>query len=130
MITIDGETFDIPILSIKETADFLDKYAERTEDGDLKREIIGVYYNYQLSFGSPETSAQVTEYANLWLKLTEPVPFHDVVVPDVNSTGDTLTFTAYFAGVGHEIRKAKSSAAAFWRHLTVNFIAKSPSRTP
>ncbi len=130
MITIDGENFNVPLLSIKETADFLDKYAERTEDGVLQREIIGVYYNYQLTFGRPISTTDITEYANLWLKLTEPVPFHDVTVPDVNSTGDTLTFTAYFAGVSHEIRKAKPSAAAFWKNLTVNFISKSPSRTP
>ena len=43
-IEIDGVYFDVPFLSIKRTADFLDKYAERTEDGDLKRELIGVYF--------------------------------------------------------------------------------------
>ena len=56
-ITIDGVEFLIPLLSIKRTADALDKYAERTEDGDLKREVIGVYYNYQLSVGTVDDDA-------------------------------------------------------------------------
>ena len=50
-IVIDGTTYDIPILSIKRKAEFLDKYAERTEDGILHRELIGVYFNYELQFG-------------------------------------------------------------------------------
>ena len=49
-ISIDGILYDIPLVSIKRTADFLDKYAERTEDEELKRELIGVYYNYQMSW--------------------------------------------------------------------------------
>ena len=36
-IKIDGEFFDVPLVSIKRTGDFLDKYANRTEDGVLHR---------------------------------------------------------------------------------------------
>lgn len=121
-IIIDGINYDIPILSIKRSADFLDKYAERTEDGVLHRELIGVYYNYQLQFGR---TTNTTEYANLWNKLTEAVEFHTVTVPD--ESGD-FTFTAYFANVSDELRK-KAAAANFWQDLTVNFIAKSPAVT-
>lgn len=122
MITIDGTDYDIPVLSIRRTADVLDKYAERTESGDLKREIIGVYFNYQLQFGR---TTNTTEYAALWEKLTEPVEFHTVTVPD--ESGD-YTFTAYFARISDELIKSK--AANFWKDLTVNFIAKSPARVP
>ena len=51
MITIDGTTYDVPITKLSRSADFLDRYATRTENGDLKRDLIGVYYNYQLEFG-------------------------------------------------------------------------------
>lgn len=122
MIVIDGITYDVPVVSVKRTADFLDKYAERTEDGVLHRELIGVYFNYQLQFGSNGVSP--TEYAALWTKLTEPVEFHTVTVPD--ESGD-FTFTAYFANVSDEIRKT-TGAANFWKNLTVNFIAKAPAR--
>jgi phosphoserine aminotransferase len=123
-IVIDSTTYDVPIISIKESADFLDKYAERTEDGVLHRELIGVYRNYQIVFGS---GAATTELAALWLKLTEPVESHEVTVPDYD--GVEYTFNAYFSNVKRELRKVKT-AQTFWRDLTVNFVAMEPARTP
>ena len=117
-IVIDGTTFDIPVTGIKRNAEFLDKFAERTEDGILHRELIGVYFNYSLEFGRTNDT---TEYAALWEKLTEPEEFHTVVVPDLDAT--PLTFTA------DELRK-DTTAKTFWKNLRVNFIAKEPTRTP
>ena len=70
MIVIDGEQFKIDVLSVKRSADFLDKYAERLANGHLRRELIGVYFNYKLQFGP---GLDRKEYARLWDKLTEPV---------------------------------------------------------
>lgn len=123
MITIDGINYDIPIAAIKRKAEFLDKYAERTEDGVLHRELIGVYFNYELQFGR---TSDVDEYAALWAKLTEVEEFHTVNVPDFDGNGNQYEFTAYFAGVGDELRK-ESDTATFWKNLTVNFIAQSPA---
>src|SRR5574340_410654 len=109
MIIIDGITFNIPIVSIHRKADFLDKYAERTEDGILHRELIGVYFNYELKFGS---TAPNTEYAALWQKLTEPEEFHTVTLPDED--GD-FTFTAYFAGVSDDLRKDYGAEKKYWK---------------
>lgn len=122
-ITIDGETFDIPIVSIKREAQFLDKYAERSEDGVLHRELIGVYFNYSLAFGR---TTDTSEYALLWAKLTEVEEFHEVTVPDFDGNGNQYTFDAYFAGVSDELRR-ETDTATFWKNLTVNFIAKSPA---
>ena len=124
MIIIDGVTYQISVISLKRTAEFLDKYAERAEDGVLNRELIGVYFNYRLQFGRlNDTEA----YAELWLKLTEPVEFHTVTVPDQD--GSPVTFTAYFSNVSDELHK-EIDAKTFWKNLTVNFIAKEPTRTP
>jgi hypothetical protein len=123
-VIIDGTTYDIPVISLKRNADFLDKYAERTADGKLHRELIGVYFNYQLELGQ---TANVSEYADLWNKLTEPVEFHSVTVPDED--GENYTFSAYFASVGDELRRVKN-AITFWKSLTVHFIAEEPARTP
>jgi hypothetical protein len=120
MIIIDGVTYNVPVKSIRRKADFLDKYAERTEDGVLQRELIGVYFNYQLEFGR---TTDVTEYAALWAKLTEATEFHTVTVPD--ESGD-YTFTAYFANVADEMLKQRG-ASNFWQNLTVNFVAKEPA---
>jgi hypothetical protein len=121
MLYIDGIGYKIDVLSVKRTADFLDKYAERTENGDLERELIGVYFNYKLQLGS---GIDRTEYARLWDKLTEPVEFHEVTVPDED--GD-YTFTAYFSNVADELLR-KVAEKNYWKNLTVNFIAKKPAR--
>lgn len=121
MLYIDGIGYKIDVLSVKRTAHFLDKYAERTENGDLERELIGVYFNYKLQFGPGVDRA---EYARMWDKLTEPVEFHEVTVPDED--GD-YTFTAYFSNVADELLR-KVAEKNYWKNLTVNFIAKKPAR--
>jgi hypothetical protein len=123
MIVIDGTTYNVPVVSLKRSADFLDKYAERTENGVLHRELIGVYFNYQLTFGSSEGRP---DYAALWEKLSQAVPFHVVTVPC--ETG-TYTFTAYFSNVADELLKIKG-AVNYWTNLTVNFTAQAPALTP
>ena len=122
MVIVDGIGYDIDVLHLKRTADFLDKYAERTESGDLKRELIGVYFNYKLQFGP---GLDRKEYARLWDKLTEPVEFHEVTVPDEDGN---YTFTAYFSNVGDELLRKKAEKN-YWKNLTANFIAQKPART-
>ena len=122
-IKIDNVQFDIPMISIKRTADFLDKYAERTEDGDLKRELIGVYFNYQMSFGTIDDDET---YKRLFDKLTEPVEYHDFELPTV---GGTYGFKGYISGVSDEIEKILSDTAKF-KGLQCKFTAKRPARIP
>lgn len=121
MIIIDGNYYDIPVRSLVRRADFLDKFAERTNDGKLHRELIGVYFNYQIQFGN---TTDYSEYEALWTKLTEAVEFHEVTVPD--ESGVEYTFTAYFSNVGDKMRKEKG-VINYWKDLTVNFIAKEPA---
>lgn len=122
-ISIDGTKFNIPLISIKRTAEVLDKYAERTEDGDLKRELIGVYYNYQMSFGTIDNDDL---YEALWDKFTEPVEFHDFTLP---TTRGTHSFRGYISSVSDEVEKILSDTAKF-KGLQCKFIAKKPSRIP
>jgi len=121
-ITIDTIEYDVPIVDIDRSADFLYKFAERTADGKLHSQLIGVYFNYKLKFGD---IVDPTEYALLWDKITEPVETHIVVVPDVSGT---LTYTAYFSNVKDKLRKDKA-AVNYWKNLTINFIATEPERT-
>ena len=119
MIIIDGNHYDLPVISITRRADFLDKYAERTNDGNLHRELIGVFINYKISFGK---TTDTDLYEELWTKLTETQEFHEVTVPD--EAGD-YTFTAYFSNVGDNMRK-KVGVKNYWKDLTVNFTSKAP----
>ena len=122
-IYIDGILYDIPLVSIKRSGDFLDKYAERTEDGDLHRELIGVYFNYQMAFGTIDDDSI---YSALFDKLTEPVEFHDFSLP---TTGGQFAFRGYVSSVSDEIEKILSGTAKF-KGLQCKFVAKKPARVP
>lgn len=119
-IKIDGEFFDVPFVSIKRTGDFLDKYANRTEDGVLHRELIGVYYNYQASFGTMDTDT----HQKLWSKLSEAVEFHTITLPDAYGT---YSFVGYISSLSDEYLKILDNGATF-ENLQCKFIAKSPAR--
>ena len=123
IVVLDGITYDVDVISIDRTADMLDKYANRTEDGELHRELIGVYFNYQLKFGP---GVNIDEYNRLWEKLTEAVAFHTVTVPYGNGS---YTFVAYFASVKDQLM-LKERQDNFFNNLSVNFIARSPARRP
>lgn len=124
-ISIDGTYFDVPMVSLKRTADFLDKYAERTEDGVMNRELIGVYYNYTLTVGSSSAFGD-TDYDTFWDKMTEPVPFHEIALPDKKGT---YNFVAYISSVSDEYEKILEDGAEF-KSFTCKFTAKAPARRP
>lgn len=120
MIGIDGRTYNVPIIEIEMAADMLDKYAERTNDGMLHRELIGVYYNFQITF-APGYDNQA-EYAALWRKLSEPTEFHTVTLWDESGP---YTQEGYFANTQHTLTKVKEDRP-YWRELQTQFIAKQP----
>lgn len=122
MIRIDSTDYNVPVTSLRRIAEFKTRFSDMTEDGILRRKLVGVYFHYQLTLGATLDTA---EYAALWDKLTEATEFHTVTVPD--ESGD-FTFTAYFDDVGDELLKIQNSKNYF-NNLTVNFIAKAPTNT-
>lgn len=126
-ITVDGTTYNVPIESLEDSLEFLDKYAERTEDGILHRELIGTFPKQSLVFGTPQTAAERAEYASLWSKLAEAVEFHTVTVPDEDSVD--FTFEAYVSNLSRKLKKWNGSKTQ-WGGYTVNFTAQAPRSTP
>lgn len=124
-IKIDDVYFDVPMVSLKRNADFLDKYADRNEEGDLLRELIGVYYNYTLTVGTSSDFGD-TDYDAFWDKMTEPVEFHEISIP--TKTG-YYTFNCYISSVSDEYKKILNNEAEF-TGFTCKFTAKSPARRP
>lgn len=118
-IIIDSTSYDIPIKVLNRKAESLYKFAERTEDGVLHSEIIGVYINYDIEAGMSKNN--VTDYAALFLKVTEAVETHTIEL-----LGDT--FTCYFSNVRDEV--VKDGATPYFRNLSFAVIATSPTRTP
>lgn len=123
-IYIDGMYFDVPLVSVKREAKVLDKFAEREEEsGDMLRELLGVYLNYTMNFGTIDDDDL---YERLFDKLTEPVAFHDVTLP---STKKSYTFKCYVSSVSDEMEKIMDETVKF-KGLTCKYIAKAPWRTP
>lgn len=123
-IIIDGKLYDVPLVSVKRNFDVLDKYAERNEeDGDLLREILGVYANYTLTFGIVEDD---NLYEALVDKLTEPKEFHEFSIP---TTKGSFKFKGYISRVSDEILKIYNNTTKF-QNLTCQFTMKKPFRTP
>lgn len=121
-IIIDGNQYNIGVYAgIKETADFLDNYANRTEDGDLKRDLIGVYFNFTDIKFEPQTECNYDEFERLWNKLTEPEEFHTVKIAN-------FEFKAYFNNVSRVINDFRGGKA-YKKDMTVNFTAKKPARS-
>jgi len=124
-IMIDGIFFDIPMVSLKRTGDFLHKYAERNEAGTLMAELIGVYYNYTLTVGTSSDFGE-TDYEAFWDKMTEPVEFHEISIPTKDGY---YTFMGYISSVSDEYKKILDNEAEF-TGFTCKFTAQSPARTP
>ena len=124
LITIDGSTYDVPIVDMQVSYEPLDKYAERTADGKQHREIIGVYAKYEVTFGI--SNANPSDYASLVDVLTEPTEFHTVILP--TETG-TLTDSFYFGPVRHTLYRVQGSNK-YYKGLKVSIIPREPTRTP
>jgi replicative DNA helicase len=121
-LKIDGEIYNIKVkVGVKRNANFLDKYANRVEDGDLKRELIGVYFNYKNINFERQKDSNYDEYNRLYNKLTEPEEFHDIDIAG-------FKFRAYFSDVADEMYSYKNGKPYF-KNLTVNFTAKKPARS-
>ena len=118
-IVIDGTQYPVRITELKRKADILDKYAERSEDGELHREVIGTFYNYTLTIGvinDPDL------YESLWWTLTAPVASHWIELPH-----DHVRFEGYFGSCKdniHLITKDGYSA----RGLSFNLVATRAAR--
>ncbi len=121
-IVIDGIQFTVPVISIERTANSLFKYAERTENGELKAERIGWYWNYRIQIGL-EFDSDV--YETLWNKLTEPAEFHVVSLPDTK--GMTLPYEVYFAEVSDVLLRFRGINHT-WQGLQFEVIARKPHR--
>lgn len=123
MVSVDGVQTKMSIISAKRSADFLDKYAERTEDGVLHREPIGVYYNYQIKFGW--SYKMEDEYDRFSYQLSEPKEFHSIVLP--YGLSGNRAFEGYCASISDELLFS-SGEDQYWRGLTASFISRAPSR--
>jgi hypothetical protein len=118
-IIIDTVVYQVPIVTLKRKADILDKYAYRSEDGVLHREVIGTYHNFTLEIG---VINDPTLYNRLFDVLSAPVESHQVELPH-----DHVSFRGYFSSVQDEIKRLTDTGAVY-RGLSCNLTAMVPRR--
>ena len=122
VIVIDNKAYAVRITELKRTADILDKYAERDEKGELHREVIGTYYNYQLKIGVKMGERDL--YNELFDVLSAPVDCHDVELPH-----DHVKFKGYFSSISDNIRMVDDDGFDC-NGLSCKLTAMKPRRTP
>ena len=122
VIIIDNQPYPVRITELKRTADILDKYAERTENGELKREVIGTYYNYQLKIGVKRGQRDL--YNELFEVLSAPVDCHEVELPH-----DHIKFEGYFSSISDNIKLVDDNGFDC-DGLSCKLTAMKPRRTP
>lgn len=123
-LTVDGKKYNVLVTSLTRKFQVLDgENAERTLSGAMIRDIIGTFYNYEITI--LPAVGKYGDYDALYEVLSAPQDSHRIVVPYAQNT---LTFNAYVtAGQDNLIRKKPGEA--YWTGLSVQFIAMAPQRT-
>ncbi|MEA4894566.1 MAG: hypothetical protein VB064_04815 [Oscillospiraceae bacterium] len=126
VFTLDNVAYpDILVMELKRSFEILDgENVGRVKTGDMKRDIIGTYYNYSMQLDTSEAS--LAEYDALYETLSAPVDSHVLTVPYAQGA---LTFDAYVTSGEDELISMESGRNK-WEGLSVRFIAMSPKRVP
>lgn len=130
MFEIDGKRFDVTtdfrVTDLERSFEKLSSdQSGRTQQGDMCIFLIGVYNNYKMTI-SRGASCSLEKYDELFEMLSAPVPFNIITVPYGQGT---LTFEAYITkGSQRLIRRYRNEN--YWGPITLNFVAKSPQKTP
>lgn len=125
--TVDNVAYDVfvPEGGIKRQGRVLDgDNVGRTKAGDMIRDIIGTYYNYEIQVDAKALSRD--EYDALYDVLSAPVDSHILTVPYGQ---DTLSFKAYVSNVDDTLKKIGDDGNQ-WEGLSFTFTAMSPQRRP
>jgi hypothetical protein len=127
-LTIDSTIYDVPIISIDRKLDKLYKYAQRTQSGNIKKELIGVYYNCpNITMGM--SANNVVDYNALLSVLADTEEFHDITLPDIDGSGN-VTFSVYFDNISDNVVKWTINGVHYFRGLTFSVVAEEPFRIP
>ena len=121
MIIIDGVSYNVPIVGDTIDPQVIDKYAERTEDGVLHHEVLGVYHNFEVEF-APIIDPEL--HQRFFNDLTAPSPERTVTLPGMYTT---YTTKCYIRVSPVSMRRHRPSGNMY-DGLKVKFIAIAPAR--
>ena len=125
MFTVDGISYNVivPHGGLKRSFEIREGPGSLTFiDGDEDPDIIGTYYNYDLSIDAKNSAPE--EYDALYEVLSSPVKSHTVTFPYGQAT---LSFEARIIS-GDDSFRRKLAGKKYWGDLSVTFRAKKPQR--
>lgn len=125
-ISIDGVDYDlVHIVSLKRSFSVLDgPNTGRVQTGEMRRDIIGTYYNYTLKIEPDQSNASIAQYDSLYEIISSPAESHTIKVPYGQGWKQ---FKAYVTS-GADNLMLKTDDHSKWDGLEINFIAMSPER--
>lgn len=125
-IIVDGVVYrGIRVISVKRSFSVTDgdNVGRKRISGEMVRDIIGTFYNYEFTIDSKNAAPDV--YDRFYEVISAPEESHIVVVPYGRGT---MTYEAYTTA-GDDTFSFTDSGNR-WKNLTFSFIAMRPQRTP
>lgn len=126
---IDGKYYNVvlPQGGVKRSFSILDgENSGRVQTGDMVRDIIGTYYNYNIQINQDLDYPE--DYDSLYEVVSAPIDYHTIIVPYgqgiyqfqayITDGEDTLDFINPYNNLNS------------WNGLSLNFVAMKPKRIP
>lgn len=124
ILKIGTQEFSVGLVQLNRNFRIDEKYRVTTEDGQIHREIRGIYTDYSLEIGDVDPQ----QYDALLETLTSSAESQTVTLP--YGRGGTITFQAAFEsisdGVTYIDEDEDGNDVYFWDNLTVTFTAFTP----
>lgn len=118
---LDGKTYNVHVTSLTRKFSVLDNdTTKRVQTGDLYRDIIGTFYNYEMTIFAE--SADQSDLNELWETLSQPVEYHICTFPYNNTV---LTQKMYITS-GDQALTRMTEDRNVWGEIKLSFIANSP----
>lgn len=122
---MDGMAYNIHVTKLTRKFSVLDSESSgRTQDGQMYRDVIGTYYNYEMTV--QQNGMDAASLDAFWDAISQPVVSHVCVFPYGQQT---LTQKMYVTGGEQDIR-LMTQQKNHWGEINVSFIAMDPRVTP
>lgn len=120
---IDNVVYDVTVKKMSRNFEALDtQNTNRTLDGVMHRDVIGVFYNYSLELETKNLNVQ--QYDALYEVISSPDEKHTLTFPYGQQM---FTFEAYITNGSDDLMLMKEGMN-LWGNLKFNIIAIAPKR--
>lgn len=125
VFTVDGKAYPgLAVMELKRSFSVLDtaNSGRTIADGKMHRDIIGTYYNYELTLKIMNQQ----QYDDFYEIISSPTTSHVVTLPYGQGS---MTMDAYVTD-GEDSLKLITEKGNLWDEITIKFVAMEARRTP